>query len=235
MASPLNQPQQLNFQQMYEHQQQQIQQLHQQFQQQLQQQQVGQAAPNQHQNQSYHPKIRQPNIFKGEIGSYVDDWLNEFEQQFEYFGNRFSTSRDKILFASNYLTGSALRWWQKISIDERNALEWNEFVELCRKRFRPADAARTARIRLSKFQQRTGRSVNEYINGFQLIMNSISDMSESDQVYHFVIVSFALSIFAFFPILFAFLISFSDFAVKVFFIVGEDVTGRHLLLFSSTS
>jgi hypothetical protein len=131
-------------------------------------------------------KIRNPSMFKGEMGFVVDDWIHEMGQQFLFYGaNKFPTDDHKIRFALAYLTGPAIHWWNNEPKKEEIAT-WAAFVARLHARFRPVQAAMIARQRLDMLKQRPGQSVNSYANAFQSTLTPIADMSNADQVHHFV-------------------------------------------------
>lgn len=131
-------------------------------------------------------KIRNPSMFKGEMGFVVDDWVHEMGQQFLFYGaSKFPTDDHKIRFALAYLTGPAIHWWNNEPKKEEIAT-WAAFVARLHARFRPVQAAMIARQRLDLLKQRPGQSVNSYANIFQSTLTPIVDMSNADQVHHFV-------------------------------------------------
>lgn len=131
-------------------------------------------------------KIRNPSMFKGEMGFVVDDWIHEMGQQFLFYGaSKFPTDDHKIRFALAYLTGPAIHWWNNEPKKEEIAT-WAAFVGRLHARFRPVQAAMIARQRLDLLKQRPGQTVNSYANTFQSTLTPISDMSNADQVHHFV-------------------------------------------------
>lgn len=131
-------------------------------------------------------KIRNPSMFKGEMGFVVDDWVHEMGQQFLFYGaSKFPTDEHKIRFALAYLTGPAIHWWNNEPKKEEIAT-WAAFVARLHARFRPVQAAMIARQRLDLLKQRPGQSVNSYANIFQSTLTPIVDMSNADQVHHFV-------------------------------------------------
>lgn len=131
-------------------------------------------------------KIRNPSMFKGEMGFVVDDWVHEMGQQFVFYGaSKFPTDDHKIRFALAYLTGPAIHWWNNEPKKEE-IVTWAAFVARLHARFRPVQAAMIARQRLDVLKQRQGQSVNSYANAFQSVLTPITDMSNADQVHHFV-------------------------------------------------
>jgi putative sterol carrier protein len=135
------------------------------------------------------PRIRQPNVFKGDMGFVVDDWISELEQQFAYYKEKFTDGASKVKYAVAYLAGPAVHWWEhepSSKAEVLQSLSWEVFKELLHGRFRPVQAAMIARQRLDKLRQRQGQSVNQFASLVQTIMTPISDMSEADQVHKFV-------------------------------------------------
>jgi len=131
-------------------------------------------------------KIRNPSMFKGEMGFVVDDWINEMGQQFVFYGSsKFPTDDHKIRFALAYITGPVIHWWNNEPKKEE-IRTWAAFVARLHARFRPVQAAMVARQRLDQLKQRPGQSVNSYANAFQSTLTPIGDMSNADQVHHFV-------------------------------------------------
>lgn len=131
-------------------------------------------------------KISNPSPFKGEMGFAVDDWLGEMQQQFAYYDTKFPDDASRIRYAAAFLRGPALQWWNSSSVDQTAITSWDEFTTALHKRFRPVQAPMIARQRLDKLRQRTGQSVNQYVNQFQTTMTPITDMGDADQVHHFV-------------------------------------------------
>lgn len=131
-------------------------------------------------------KIRNPSMFKGEMGFVVDDWIHEMGQQFLFYGaSKFPSDDYKIRFALAYISGPAIHWWNNEPKKEEIST-WAAFVARLHARFRPVQAAMIARQRLDLLKQRPGQSVNAYANAFQSTLTPIVDMSNADQVHHFV-------------------------------------------------
>lgn len=133
------------------------------------------------------PRIRQPNVFKGEMGFAVDDWISELEQQFAYYTEKFADDASKVKFALAFLSGPAVHWWEHEPASKQHQLpSWEAFKDILHGRFRPVQAAMIARQRLDKIRQRPNQSVNQFASVVQTIMTPIHDMSEADQVHKFV-------------------------------------------------
>ena len=128
------------------------------------------------------PKIKSPSTFGGAMGFVVDDWLRELKQQFSYYGPaKFPDDASKVRFAAAHFSGAATLWWEH----QPAVATWTEFEERLHGRFRPVQAAMTARQRLGKLRQRAGQAVNQYVSAFQNVLTPIDDMSDADQVHHF--------------------------------------------------
>jgi hypothetical protein len=96
------------------------------------------------------PRIRQPSSFSGSMGSMVDDWISELQQQFAYYGGKFPDDLSKVRFAVAYLTGAAMHWWEHQ--DQPAITTWAGFVLALHGRFRPVHAAMLARQKLGKLR-----------------------------------------------------------------------------------
>ncbi len=169
---------------------QQVMQLSQYAAQQRQQQQQQQAAAAAAQAQALQPrvempKIRQPSTFTGAMGFAVDDWISEMQQQFAYYGAQFPDDASRVRFAVAFLGGSALHWWEH-EPGRQLVVTWSAFVDRLHARFRPVQAAMIARQRLGRFRQNERHTVNQYVSAFQTVLTPIVDMSDADQVHHFV-------------------------------------------------
>jgi Ty3 transposon capsid-like protein len=113
-----------------------------------------------------HIKASQPESFSGEKVRLVGDWLAAVKRYLMLSG----VEENKwVAYAVTMLTSTALSWWNSIetSNPDRSTLDynWNEFAELVRERFVPADSEAVAMSKMSQWKQ-TG-SVAGYINQFQ--------------------------------------------------------------------
>lgn len=131
------------------------------------------------------PRIRQPSTFAGAMGFAVDDWISEMEQQFSYYGAKFPDDGVRVRYASAYLSGPAMHWWEQ-QPDRGTLADWAEFISRLHDRFRPVQAAMLARQRLGKLRMKENHSVNQYVSVFQTTLTPITDMGDTDQVHHFV-------------------------------------------------
>ena len=132
------------------------------------------------------PKIRVPSVFKGEMGAAaVDEWVSEHEQQHVFYDQQFASEQAKVKYGVAFLGGPALHWW--MTEPNKAAIHsWADFVARLYTRFRPVQAAMSARVRLDRLHQRSGQSVNQYTNAFQVILAHIPDMGEAAKVHHYV-------------------------------------------------
>ena len=135
-------------------------------------------------SESQLPKLRSPSMFTGGMGMGVDSWLSELKQQFVYYGAKFTNDLSKVGFAAAHLSSDALKWWEHI--DQSSITSWDSFVAALHSRFRPVQAAQTARQLIGKLKMRESHSVNQYVSAFQTTLTPITDMGEPDQVHHFV-------------------------------------------------
>jgi len=132
------------------------------------------------------PKIASPSKFAGTMGNAVDDWIKEILQQFNYYGvAKFPDEATLIRFAVAHLTGAALMWWSTLA-DNANVITWKDFEARLHGRFRPVQAAMLARQKLGQLRMRPQHKVAAYVNVFLNVLNPIADMSDADQVHHFV-------------------------------------------------
>jgi len=136
------------------------------------------------------PKIRAPPVFRGtEPGFAIDEWIGELQRQFQYYAaaGTLATPQAQIDFALVHMSGAAAAWWSGLPADKKNAIHsWEHFTAALRSRFRPVQGAMLARQRLTKMRQRGGQSVGQFAHMFQTTLLPITDMSDADQVHHFV-------------------------------------------------
>lgn len=128
-------------------------------------------------------KMQRPSVFKGELDSNVDTWLFEVETYITAYG--VTDDAQKIAFATAYLKGLAVQWWQsRCSTFPGQTISWDQFRKEVRERFQPIEASRTARVHLRGLQQ--GRkTISQYCSAFYEQVQLIHDMSEADKMEHF--------------------------------------------------
>ena len=111
---------------------------------------------------SYIGSIGKPEYFTGDYKSNPAAWLEQVE---DYMGMIGTPSNQYSQFAISYLREQARVWYSSWSAEEkvRNS-DWYQFKETLLMRFRPVDAARTARIQLTTLKQTN--SVASYNTAF---------------------------------------------------------------------
>lgn len=136
------------------------------------------------------PPMVQFNGNMGSNGFAIDQWLREVQKQFVHFPQAFPDGAARIQYATSWLIGSAADWWeneaQLYRIAHPNSptlVDWDEFVERLRDRYRPQLPAELARQRLRMLVQR-GR-VDQYCNQFLSIVAHIPNRSEQDKIFDF--------------------------------------------------
>lgn len=133
------------------------------------------------------PKLRQPSLFKGQVGQAVDLWVAELGQQFAYYGQAFEDESNRVRFAVAHLAPgtAALLWWEAEPHKEQ-VTTFAAFVERLHARFRPVQAAMLARQQVGKLKQGAREAASGFASRFQSALAPITDMSAADQVHHFI-------------------------------------------------
>ena len=137
------------------------------------------------------PKIPQPAAFTGEgaTATNVEEFKDAMQRQFDYYADSFTTDAQKLQFAVMFLHGKAATWWKATKRECESSGEavttWARFNELLDERYRPRQAAETARMRLDDLRQER-RDVRAYADFFHKQMAYITDMSVADQIHVFV-------------------------------------------------
>ena len=133
------------------------------------------------------PKMRQPSLFKGQVGQSVDAWVGELKQQFAYYERAFVDEADRVRFAVAHLAPgtAALLWWEA-ELNKEQVTTFAAFVERLHARFRPVQAAMLARQQVGKLKQGVRESASSFASRFQTTLAPITDMSAADQVHHFI-------------------------------------------------
>ena len=136
------------------------------------------------------PRVKAPPLTPftgagGNLGAVVDTWLEDLQQQFDYYGpSEYPNDASKIRLATTYLRGTARTWWTQLSeVDLAAITTWEAFVEALHRRFRPALPAELARRKLKDLKQRG--TVNMYAGLFQQILAYIPNKSEDDAIFDF--------------------------------------------------
>ena len=111
-------------------------------------------------------KVSQPESFNGEKIRLVGDWLAAVKRYLSLSGVEETRW---VAYAVTMLTSTALSWWNSVELSNpsKSTLDytWDEFVELMRERFVPADSEAVAMSKMTQWKQ-TG-SVANYISQFQ--------------------------------------------------------------------
>jgi Ty3 transposon capsid-like protein len=133
------------------------------------------------------PKIPSPRIFDGKIGQGVVTWIEEVEKQFPHYGAYFADETKKIEHALNFVNHDVGNWFNMAAIvavaDGKDIDTWVKFVAALLTRYRPVEAAISARASLDVATQ--SGTVQAYAAHFLSLMTYIPDMNPVDQVYRF--------------------------------------------------
>ena len=89
------------------------------------------------------------------------------------------TEKNKVLFASTFLSGNAAVWWYTLVQTHFAPTSWEDFKTGVVKEFVLEDHVRRARDRLRKLQQTT--SVSKYLAEFRNIVLNIPDISNGEK------------------------------------------------------
>lgn len=129
-------------------------------------------------------KLAKPSIFTGATKTNVETWLFEVEQYLIAYG--MNSDSQRIAFATSFLKGLALQWWQNHCITTPGlTLSWSQFKEEVRNRFQPVAASKLARVNL-KYLKQGNKSVADYCSMFYAQLQLITDgMTEADKVEYF--------------------------------------------------
>lgn len=124
------------------------------------------------------PKPAKPSTFNGSPRANPDTWLFEMETYFTVT----STTQDpfRVQFAVAFLRETASIWWCSVMREPNVPNQWEAFKAQFLDRFRPVEAARTARVALLSLKQHG--SVADYTNAFLRQLNLIPDMAQADQI-----------------------------------------------------
>jgi hypothetical protein len=138
------------------------------------------------------PKIRHPSDFTGDK-SQAEGFIQEIQLYILASGTTYDNDQKRILLALSFLTGgNALAWKQAWVTDKMDAVTttapldlgiWDDFVSQFKTAFSPAEAAATARMKLSTLQQ-TG-DVEDYINEFRILASQARVTDATIQIEYF--------------------------------------------------
>ena len=162
-----------------------LQQQQEQQQQQPQQHQLPVLSPIANQPQtSRYPKPDKPSAFTGRRGESVDSWLFQLEQ---YFNLTELPEDRQAFFAASFFKENAALWWQswyRSLIGEHPQVTWTEFATAVRTQFRPVNAERIAREKLTNLRQTS--SVAAYTHAFRTILLDLSGLAEADRLFAYI-------------------------------------------------
>lgn len=137
--------------------------------------------PNTITQRSFISTIGKPDKFNGDYKMNPATWIDTIREYAHLTGMPPDTH---TRFAISYLNGSAREWITSWSQEEKIASSnFEVFAQMVLKRYRPVDAARTARNKLVTLRQ-TG-SVDVYNTLFIQNVQVINDMSMADQIHHY--------------------------------------------------
>ena len=124
------------------------------------------------------PRIPAPPVYEGKAAA-LDDWFNELERQFSWYG--MHQPCDRIALATAYMKGAAWEWWNRLPTKPST---WEELQTGLRDRFQPVNRSEMARVQLRALAQGK-RSVHEYVEAFNRLLVHVPTMSEEDRVFQF--------------------------------------------------
>jgi hypothetical protein len=92
------------------------------------------------------------------------------------------TNREKVLFATHQLYGTAANWWETYCNTHANAdtITWNEFKSRFRTHYVPRGTMKLKRKEFANLKQ-GGRTVNEYLNSFIQLSRYAPDDINTDK------------------------------------------------------
>ncbi len=122
--------------------------------------------------QSSHKKIPEPEKFNGtDRPQSIDYFLVALER---FFRLSKTNQSEKIDMAAGFLSGKALEWWTSVERTEGErirSIDWEEFRQMCLKRFMPVTNAETALKKIGKWRQ--SGNISSYISSFQNLAQQI--------------------------------------------------------------
>ena len=111
----------------------------------------------------------------------IEDWLYTANRILEASG--ITNDQNKIFHASNYLTDSALHYFQ--AYEKAGKFNtWEEFAGAMKRKYRPLDHEQNVREQLRSIKQTKG--INDYIDDFRILMNRVNRMEEEDKIAYFI-------------------------------------------------
>jgi hypothetical protein len=117
------------------------------------------------------------------MGFQVVSWLRSVQKQFDWHGpSTFPDQASKIKFATMFLDGAALEWWDSLD-DQEDITTYEEFVQRMHDRYKPRLAGEVARQNLSQLHQ-TG-NVSQLCSRMLTLLTHVPTMHEDDKIFIF--------------------------------------------------
>jgi hypothetical protein len=130
-------------------------------------------------------KLGVPSDFNGNLNTDVNTWLGAMEI---YLGESHTPRPRWPNVAATYLKGPATVWYQSFPMELRMTWTWEVFRTALMARFRPVDNNRVGRTQLMGLKMKgsdRGSGITQYINRFQTLCNTITDLSENEKFAYF--------------------------------------------------
>jgi hypothetical protein len=108
-----------------------------------------------------------------------DDWLKQVEKKLVIAQ---CTDREKVLFATHQLFGTAGNWWETYcnTHADVDSITWNEFKARFRNHYVPRDTMKLKKKEFTDLKQ-GGMTVNEYLNSFILLSRYATEDINTDK------------------------------------------------------
>jgi hypothetical protein len=126
------------------------------------------------------PRVDGPSTYDGRSGAKIDQWKRELEMQFTW--HRQDTDEQKVRYATMFLRGAALDWWQSLTT---KPLTWLDMINALTERFQPITTAQTARTKLDALVQGPKQPIHNYIMEFRALLVHVPSMDEGDKLHRF--------------------------------------------------
>jgi len=130
-------------------------------------------------------KLGVPSDFNGNLNTDVNTWLGAMEI---YLLESNTPKPRWPNVAATYLKGPASVWYQSFPLEARALLTWELFRAALTARFRPVDNNRIGRTQLMGLKMKgsdRGSGITQYVNRFQTLCNSVTDLSENEKFTYF--------------------------------------------------
>jgi hypothetical protein len=112
----------------------------------------------------------------------AEDWLKEVEKKLVIAQ---CTDREKVLFASHQLFGTAANWWETYcnTHADVNSITWNEFKAHFHNHYVPRNTMKLKKKEFADLKQGS-MTVNEYLNSFIQLSRYAPDDINTDEKKH---------------------------------------------------